>query len=268
MARWHMSSETYGMPDYGIGQSQDNQFVRGPGDLGQGQYRTANPTGPLPLNLTWTWTGTQLQTFREEWEIGSSLFFGAAWFTMDLPIMLADSDAGAATTDYVESPMLFQVLVGFDNVDIYGYRGIPESFTTGDMVPRNLLGHYISQLRVSDTFLRVEFDPIAGPIAPNDLSIPIEFPDAGEADVVTRADNTTYYTRNLTNMPTLHDYFVANVGLEIPVLIKPSVPMTRTYPVHFMEPFRATMRGYDTWTVTARVEVDVSPQMQFVTVNA
>jgi len=98
MVTYDMTVAQYGNPNAQLTQTQNDQFIRGIGDVGSGLYRDYNQSGSLPVTMSYTWNGPQMADFRSAWEDVSLLSFGAGWFTIELPVIVGFRPAANLTT--------------------------------------------------------------------------------------------------------------------------------------------------------------------------
>lgn len=280
---FHLDSAIYGNPNYGLSQTQQNQFIRGAAnDVGRGLYKWLNPTAPLPVQLTWNMKGATLSSFRGSWENPAELCYGANWFTLDLPLMLDDSKDGVSTDyDAVTKTFRTRILIGDDTTSVVGY----DFYTgTGSIYNSTPAGMFVDafrttysgpsvHLQITDPWLPegAFTQPADEPLDPRPQSrVFSKLPDGagGVLDsVVVRVPAAAYeqtlnwssirYSQN-TGASDLHAFFLANVGQEVDIEVDYGVSRYQRYRCHFRQPFQASLIGYDYWSVSALIEVDAS----------
>lgn len=263
---WHFDASTFGGPNNDLSQTQSDQFQRLSGDVGSGQFKAYNPTGPIPVDLSFTWTGTQLGQFRSAWDDQNQINKGANWFTADLPLML-NHDVEANTTLFpynTSAQMLINLTLGGTSTT-FGFRS--NFFGTsriGEISSETIMGENFGLVAVfagSDTFVvRLNSTSFGGgdTLRGNPDKITAYFPNLDlTLDLPFGASSQDY---RVVNADVSADWEVS-AGQERLVILTMNVQPFQRYRVHTTTPYSADMIGYDAWRVTLPVEVDVSPEL-------
>lgn len=254
---YHLDAAVFGNPTTSLSQTQADQFRQLMGDVGRGQYKSYNPTGPLPVSLSYQWTGAQLAQFRSDWSTRSALNRGASWFTADLPLMLgfgAPSDAALFPYDVV-SPLTYSVKVSNSGTNygfILGVSGV------NDVAARHVTGVQISQLRFGTSSFVLDFDGTRLP-SPNNSSISAYFTDTGETVNLTWNGTNLYYNGTwASTAPVAESLWRNGVGTIQSVILTVTNQSFQRYLIHTTKSFTANANGYDNWSVDLPVEIDAS----------
>lgn len=260
VARWHMSTATFGRPNFGLGQTTGEQFQRGIGDRGSGEYKLYNPTDGNPVQLNWEMDGPTFNSFVTSWNTTGHLRWGNNWFTLDLPLML-DYRQQVTESGYTEVYLPISVLIG-ENVpqDQYGYRA---ANNFGSMKPQRLFGRPLDRCNLNTTLDNLVFSFFDGAQlpTPNETSIQIDTRIDGEPLLTAtwNAGGGNYAVTNLSSTSTLGTLWPANLGTWMPLDLIMQVTNEQRYVCHFVGPYRANKIGYDMWNVSAQLEIDLSP---------
>lgn len=246
-------------PDYGLSSTQEDQFRKLLGDLGRGLYKSYNPTAPIPVNLSWTMTNDEYRAFRISWN-GADLLFGSQWFTLDLPAPLTGEGTGQAGYGTHDVPFTFDMLVGTDGIDQYGYV----AGSWGELTP-TVFGEAkteITYFRTVGSNTRMGLRPADLQQIPGVTSIDMTFPEKTDQQTYPAgwgAGNSRYRTE--VDVP-LVDYMMAALGTNIPIIV--TMPQSRWYRfnAHFLDTYSASPIGISHWKVSAAVELDASPLLE------
>lgn len=250
---WHMDADTYGHPNYGMGQTQEGQFFKGTGNRGPGEYKSLNPRGAIPVTLKWHMDGETYDRFIQAWNATGELRWGSNWFSLDLPLAVSDRLASNMPYDLQVRKRFNLSVENRDN--IYGFS---VAQNMGDVIPKFLFQQTISKLKLREDLLTVKTHQKVPLPDVNAAGLDVDFLLEGSDPVFLNWNGALDRYSNTVTDQAIIDHLANSVGTDIALDLIVIVQRFQRYNCHFRTAYTANMVGHNLWRVEADVVADVT----------